>query len=408
MSVYCGIDWADDHHDVALVDDSGTVLARARITDDSAGLGDLLALLAAHGDSADRPVEVAIETSRGLLVACLRAARPVFAINPLAAARYRGRSNVSGRKDDHADAVVLANILRTDRHLHRPLPADTVTAQALAVLARAQQEAVWEQTTAQHKLRALLHDFFPAVLALVNGRRGGLLRPEVRALLVLAPTPTQAAELSTARLQTVLRRAGREQRLGEEAARMRSLLRAPALRQPAPVEAVMGRHVLAAVRRLEVACCNAEQLAEAVGAALDDHPHAAIIHSFPGLGHLTGARLLAELGDDPHRFADARAVKAYAGASPITRASGRTRAVCARRVKNQRLAAVGYLWAFSTLTKSPGARAHYDRRRAAGDNHAAALRNLYNRLLGCLHHCLITGTHYDESLAFPTPTQAAS
>jgi hypothetical protein len=92
---------------------------------------------------------------------------------------------------------------------------------------------------------------------------------------------------------------------------------------------------------------------------------------------------------------------------PITRASGKTLAVLHRRVKNQRLAAVGYTWAFAALTASPGARAHYDRRKADGDRHAAAQRNLFGRLLGCLHHCLTTGQHYNEQTAFPAPTPTA-
>jgi transposase len=120
--------------------------------------------------------------------------------------------------------------------------------------------------------------------------------------------------------------------------------------------------------------------------------------------------VLAETGDDRSRFADAKGLKAYAGASPITRASGKTRAVLHRRVKNSRLAAAGYLWAFSAISASPGARSHYDKRKKDGDRHAAAQRNLFGRLLGCLHHCLATGQHYDEGIAFPAglPHQQAA
>jgi transposase len=113
--------------------------------------------------------------------------------------------------------------------------------------------------------------------------------------------------------------------------------------------------------------------------------------------------VLAETGDDRSRFADAKGLKAYAGAAPITRASGKTRAVLHRRVKNNRLAAAGYSWAFSAISASPGARHHYDKRRNDGDRHAAAQRNLFGRLLGCLHHCLATGQHYNEDTAFPPP-----
>ena len=111
--------------------------------------------------------------------------------------------------------------------------------------------------------------------------------------------------------------------------------------------------------------------------------------------------MLAEIGDDRDRFADARGLKAYADSAPVTRASGKSAAVLHRRVKNQRLASVGYVWAFAALTASPGARAHYDRRKSAGDRHVAAQRNLFKRLLGCLHHCLQTRQTYDEATAFP-------
>jgi len=97
----------------------------------------------------------------------------------------------------------------------------------------------------------------------------------------------------------------------------------------------------------------------------------------------------------------------YAGSAPVTRASGKSTAVLHRRVKNQRLASVGYVWAFAALTASPGARAHYDRRKTAGDRHVAAQRNLFNRLLGCLHHCLHTRQTYDEATAFPTPSSTS-
>jgi transposase len=159
----------------------------------------------------------------------------------------------------------------------------------------------------------------------------------------------------------------------------------------------------ALLRQLDAACASADDLEAAAIESFNQHPDAGIITSFPGLGALTGARVLAETGDDRSRFSDARGLKAYAGAAPITRASGKTKSVTHRRVKNNRLAAAGYLWAFSALSASPGARGHYDRRRDAGDGHAGAQRNLFGRLLGCLHHCLITGQHYDETIAFPTP-----
>ena len=126
-----------------------------------------------------------------------------------------------------------------------------------------------------------------------------------------------------------------------------------------------------------------------------------MIISFPGLGELTGARVFAEIGDDRSRFADARALKAFAGSSPVTKASGNSSSVSHRIVKNDRLAAAGWLWAFIASTKSPGAQMHYRRRRDRGDRHPAALRHLFNRMLGQLCHCLQTGQLYNETSAFP-------
>jgi transposase len=403
MGVFCGIDWAEDHHDIALVDEGGQILARQRISDDAAGLARLLDLLAEHGDSPDDPVPVAIETPRGLLVACLRATgRSVYPVNPMAVARYRDRHSVAGRKSDKGDAAVLASVLRTDMHVHRPLPADSELAQAVAVLARAQQDAVWDRTQAHNRLRSHLREYYPGFLAAFAAARGGIMRPEARAVLGAAPAPAAAARLTLPQLRALLKKAGRSRGIDAEAQRLRDALRTQQMRQLPLVEEAMGRQALALLRQLEAACASADDLEQAATESFSQHPDAGIITSFPGIGALTGARVLAEIGDDRSRFKDARGLKAYAGAAPITRASGKSRSVTHRRVKNNRLAAAGYTWAFAALTASPGARAHYDRRKDAGDRHSAAQRNLFNRLLGCLHHCLATSQHYNEATAFPS------
>ena len=122
--------------------------------------------------------------------------------------------------------------------------------------------------------------------------------------------------------------------------------------------------------------------------------------SQPGLGAVLGARVLAEFGDDPTRYADAKARKNYAATSPITRASGKKKVVAARFVHNDRLVDALMAQAFAALNASPGARAYYDRQRARGIGHNAALRQLANRLVGILHGCLKTRTLYDEATAW--------
>jgi transposase len=379
--IYCGIDWAEKTHDVALVDDKGELLAKRHITDDAAGYRILLDLLAEYGDSEEDPIPVAIETSRGLLVAVLRAGkRQVFAINPMAAARYRDRHSVSRKKSDPGDALVLANILRTDMHVHRPLPADSDLARAVAVLARAQQDATWNRQQIANQLRSLLREYYPAALAAVESWKNGLCRPEAHELLRAAPTPAKAARLTRSQLQAALKRAGRKRGIEAETERLREVLRADCAHQPPLVEDALGQQMLALLIQLSAACTAAEDLARAVEEAFPRHPDAEILLSFPGLGVQLGARVLAEIGDDRTRFADARGLKAYAGSSPVTRASGKKSSITRRWVKNDRLNHAGYLWAFSAITASPGAKAHYRRRRNNhADWHAAAQRNLFNR-----------------------------
>ncbi|MFE0179208.1 IS110 family transposase [Streptomyces sp. NPDC059002] len=407
LLAFCGVDWAEDHHDVALVDSDGKQVAKQRISDDAAGFAQLTALLIEYGDCADAPIPVAIETSRGLLVSCLRATgRPVYAINPLAVARYRDRHSVARKKSDAIDAAALANILRVDRSAHRPLPADSELAQAITVLARAQQDAVWDRVQAHNKLRSQLREFYPSILAAFADKRDGLCSPEARTILASAPTPTLAAKLTLRRLQSLLRRAGRKRGAEAEAERLHEVFRREYLHQLPQVEVALGQQTLALLRQLDVVCVNVERLEAATTEAFQQHPDAPVITSFPGLGALTGARVLAEIGDDRGRFASAGALKAYAGSAPVTRASGKSCIVMSRKVKNQRLAAVGYVWAFSALRWSAGAKSHYDRRRAAGDRHTAAQRHLYNRFLGMLFFCLQRGVPYDEETAFPNRPSA--
>ena len=316
MRACCGIDWAEDHHDIAVIDADGTLLCRARIGNDPTGLHRLLQLLGEAGDTPEQPIPVAIETTRGLLVACLRTTRPVYAINPMAVARYRDRYSVARAKSDRGDALVLANILRTDAAAHRPLPADSDRAQAVTVLARAQQDAVWTCQQLANQLRTALLAFFPAAITAFCVKHVGLASREARAVLTAAPTPARAAKLTRAQLRAVLRRAGRERNLDAWAERLHATFRAEQLRQPSLVELAMGQQVTALIIQLSAACRAAGQLAEAATTTFRRHPDAWLITSLPGLGELTGARVLAELGDDPNRFADARALKAYAGAHP--------------------------------------------------------------------------------------------
>ena len=296
---------------------------------------------------------------------------------------------------------MLANILRTDPDAHRPLPTDTELAKAVRVLARAHQDAVWDRQQIANKIRSLLREYYPTALAAFPD----LSVPVAVEVLLLAPTPSVAATLTVPRVRAALRRAGRQRNLDVAASTILTKLRGEQLHQPPLIEAAMGEQAAGLLRFLSAALNNLTRLDEALTEAFTAHPDAHIITSMPGLGTVLGARMLGEVGDDRERFTDARGLKAFAGTAPITRASGTKSGVSARIVRNKRLGQVGYLWALSLLTTSPGARAHYDRRRERGDNYSAAARNLANRYLGILYHCLHTRQTYDESRAFPHMTK---
>ena len=348
----------------------------------------LLELLARHGDSPGDLVPVAIETPRGLLVACLRATgRQVFPVNPMSVARYRDRHSVAGRKSDKGDSAVLANVLRTDLHEHRPLPADSEFAQAVAVLARAQQDAVWDRVQAQNKLRSLLREYFPGFLAAFSTVQGGISCPVARVILATAPTPADAARLTKTRLAGLLRKAGRQRGIEAEAARLHEAS-GPGRCGSCPSSS---RPWAARPWR----CC-ARWRPPARARTTCEPPRKSLLASTRTQGSSPASQASArspapgcsprsETTGPASRMPEAQGLRRR---RPITRASGKSRSVTQRRVKNNRLATAGYTWAFAALTASPGSRAHYDRRREAGDRHTAAQRNLFNRLLGCLWHCL--------------------
>jgi transposase len=164
MSITCGIDWSERHHDVALADSDGHTVAKQRINTTLSGFTELLTLLAEHADD-PASVPVAIETDKNLLVAALQAAGfAVYAINPRAVARYRERHGQAGSKSDPGDAVVLANVLRTDRHRHRALPRISELGLAIKALARQHQEAIWARQLTVNRLRPVLGEFYPTAV----------------------------------------------------------------------------------------------------------------------------------------------------------------------------------------------------------------------------------------------------
>jgi transposase len=302
----------------------------------------------------------------------------------------------SGAKSDAADAKLLADLVRTDRHNHRPLDGDSPEAEAVKVLARAHQSLIWARARHIRMLRSALREYYPAALQAFDDLGGR----DALAVLGRAPTPAQGARLSVSKIGTALKAAGRQRSIESRAQQIQAILRAEQLSAPEAVAAAFGATTRATVNIVIELNEQIRDLETTLANHFEKHPDADIYRSLPGLGVILGARVLGEFGDDPNRYTNAKSRKNYAGTSPLTIASGKKKAVLARHVRNSRLYDAVDRWAFATLLNSPGARAYYDQHRAAGDTHHQALRALGNRLVGILHGCLHHRTHYNEHTAW--------
>jgi transposase len=394
--IFVGDDWAEAHHDVYLMDETGARLASRRLPEGLVGVGAFHELVAVYASDPSEVV-VGIETDRGLWVEALTAAGyRVYAINPLAVSRYRDRHQLSGAKSDAGDAKVLADLVRTDRHNHRPVAGDSTDAAGIKVLARAHQNLVWARGRHTNRLRNALREYYPAALEAFSD----LADRDTLAVLAKAPDPATGAKLTISQLQAALKRGGRRRNLETRAQQIQAALRTDQLTAPDPVVAAFAATTRAAVGIIGELNRQIADLEAELATHFEQHPDAPIYLSQPGLGDVLGARVLGEFGDDPERYADAKSRRNYAGTSPITVASGTKRAVLARHVRNRRLYDAVDQWAFCSLTTSPGARTYYHQRRSAGATHHKALRALGNRLVGILHGCLRTHTHYNEHTAW--------
>jgi transposase len=404
LRLFVGDDWAEDHHDIEVMDDSGRRLAKARLPEGVAGMARMHTMIGDQlGETPDEDVEVVIgiETDRGPWVAALVAAGyTVLAVNPLQAARFRDRLGVSGAKSDAGDAHVLADMVRTHAHELRPVAGDSAQAEAIKVVTRTHKTLIWDRTRHTQRLRHALRDYFPAALVAFDD----LDAADTLELLAKAPTPAQAARLTIAQISAALKRA-RRRNVADKAVAIQVALRTEHLGLPEVVAAAYAASVHALIAVLTVLNTQVTVMQGQVEAHFGQHPAAEIILSQPGLGSVLGARVLAEFGDDQHRYASAKARKNYAGTSPITRASGKKKVALARFIHNDRLIDALMTQAFAALKASPGARAYYDRQRARGVSHNAALRQLANRLVGILHGCLKTRTLYHETTAWPHHTE---
>jgi hypothetical protein len=394
--IFVGDDWAEDHHDVHVMDEAGTMLAKRRVPEGLEGIRRFHELVAGFVQDPGEVV-VGIETDRGLWVQALVAAGcQLYAINPLAVARYRDRHAVSGAKSDPGDAKVIADLVRTDRHNHRPIAGDSDVADAVKVLARGHQNLIWSRNRQTNALRSALREYYPAALVAFED----LDHKDALAVLGRAPNPAHGTCLSVPQIRATLKRGGRQRNLDKRAEEIHAALHSEQLAASAPVADAFAATTSAAVKIIAELNRQIAGLEASLADHFDQHPDADIYLSLPGIGVILGVRVLGEFGDDPDRYTNPKARKNYAGTSPLTKASGRKRAVLARHIRNRRLYDAIDQWAFCAISNSEGCRLYYDERRAAGDLHHQALRALGNRLVGILHGCLEHHTKYDEDIAW--------
>jgi transposase len=386
--VFVGWDWASTSHAVTVLDTSGTIFDRWTLAHTEHGLDTVLARLATHGDPADLPV--AIERSDGLVVARLLAAgHPVVAIDPGAFHAARPRWGAAGAKTDPGDSYKLADYLRTDGHrLRRLEPVDAVTCE-LQALVRLRDDHVAAKTAASNQLGALLDIHWPGAKQLFFRLASKI----TLAFLTEFPTPQAAVQLDAAALAAFCRRhayrGGRHP--AELLKRLRSAPRPPVGLDPAVLSQVVG----AQVDLLTTLLATIADLDEAITTRLAKHPKAHLLARLPRVGQLSHAQLLAELGPILDRTSSADHAAAEAGATPVTRASGKTSSVHFRLAANRRARQALHIFADNSRHSSPWAATLYANARARGKRHPQAVRVLGRAWLRVIWSCWHTNTPYD-------------
>lgn len=386
-SWFVGVDWASATHHATLLDARGAVLGQRTFAHGGAGLAELCDWLSARTGAEPAAIAAAIEVPHGPVVeALLGRGFRVFSCNPKQLDRFRDRFTVAGAKDDRLDARVLADALRTDGHLFRPLAPSHPLVVELREWSRMAEDLQGERNRLANHLREQLWRYYPQALELADD----LAAEWFLDLLELAPTPAETARRREATVARLLKR-HRIRRL--TAAEVLKVLRRPPLAVAPGTVAAATAHVGAAAARLRLvnrqlrdaharldALCG--QLAEAEPEpGQPPEPHdAAILRSLPGVGRIVLATLLAEAAE-PLQRRDYHALRSLAGVAPVTRRSGKRCIVLMCQACHLWLRTAVYHWARVAAQRDARSRARYAELRKRGHSHGRALRSVADRLL---------------------------
>jgi transposase len=393
--IYVGIDWADDHHDIAITDDSAETLSKFQISHDSSGFTKLHAQLASFKQSPDQ-ILVALETNRGLLVHdLLRSGYLVYAINPKAVNRFKDRYILSKAKSDPLDALALAHLLRTDRQRFKALQPFPEDYRLLDRLCQDLRKLVDEKSRISNQITSLLKEFYPKALELfcLDSHIG-------IAFLKAFPDPQALGRCKKRTFESFFKR--HHYNKPNKVEELWKLVQTPALNAD-PVILRAGRLRLLAL--LDQFVPMREHLAlyeKEVKTILDKLPEAKSISSLPGVGERLAPELAAALGpkapDPGNRFQSAEEIMKLSGCAPVTRQSGRWKTVSFRYACVKGLRRTFRDWAFASLGQSDWARAYYDFYKAMNMPHSTILRNLGKKWARILFSIWSRGIVYDEAL----------
>lgn len=387
--LFCGIDASDSALDFQLRDAAGTVFTEGQVRPTLEGLGELYQQLERH--AAPDQIGLCVETAHAAWVqSVLDRGYRVYPVNPKTAAHFRRALSVSGEKCDTIDRKVLALFLSTFHAELKPLRPDAPEIIRLRIACEDRVRLIEERTGKQQELKAILKVYYPAFLELFGDLVGDA------ALSFLQEFPTQAAmqALTPRRFKGFLRRQGytHSQRIDE----MLEHLRKPAL----PVAAHLQQAKAARIIYLAGSIAALQRELAAREEQIDEHfgglPEADWIRSLPGAGPTLAPALLSCIGRDPERFADATEARAFMGTAPVTRASGKSRAVIFRRGCWKFARRTLQLFANHSRNDSAWAQAFYQQQRSTGHGHHAAVRALAHKWLKIILAMKRNGTPYDE------------
>lgn len=387
--VFIGLDWGNSQHQLCILDPAGRPIHQGRFAHDVAGLGDLDKRLHAHG----RVAGIAIERGEGLLVERLQQqGHRLFCVSPKLSARARERYRLAPTKSDAFDAFVLADSLRHEHRHWRSLAIPSALLAELRALTRDRERLICNQRDVENQLRAIVQVYHPSVLHLFSS----LDRDITLAFLRDYPTPVQAGRVGAARMAAFCGRHGYSGRAKPELLVER--LRTNLLSSSAGTSAGKAFTAMMFVDQLALLNSQIRAITKRIRERLAEHPDAVIFLSFPGMGEVTAAIMLAEMGEDRGRFPTADVLLAETGTAPVTRSSGRSRTVRFRYAANKRMRHAIDWWAFVSVRENDWAHDAYEQARARGQLHNRALRGIGARWTRILWRCWIDGTTYDPEL----------